>query len=342
VLAKGDIRLEEVPTVPSPRTICNGGGADGEESKSMTTTAKGLCVAVGLLRVLASSAAWSGTVASLTADAPAPRAAHGSTLCQAIPQIHTHQFPDSPSITNPLLPMAPGMQYVYDGFVVLDRHHHPHQIVSTITDLTKVVDGVRTIVVFEQDFQDGLLQESEVFFEAQDVDGTVWHLGEYPEVYANGQLSGAPDTWLSGVQSATAGIDMPAVPHEGDIIVQGYSPAIQFWDCARFLRLRTRRCIPSGCYHDVVVINEFAPLDPGGGHQLKYNAPQVGNIAARPLGDPEPEILNLTSAGFLCPDALAAIRQATLAQDQRGYGVASGVYVGPPALQTLQAGTCAP
>src|SRR5689334_10149187 len=97
--------------------------------------------------------------------------------CSAIPQIHTHQFPDSPSITNPLLPMAPGTQFVYDGFVVLDDgHKHPHQIVSTITDLTKVVDGVRTIVVFEQDFQDGLLQESELFFAAQDGDGVVWHV----------------------------------------------------------------------------------------------------------------------------------------------------------------------
>jgi hypothetical protein len=79
------------------------------------------------------------------------------------------------------------MQYVYDRVVVLDDgRRHPHQIVSTITDLTKVIDGVRTIVVFEQDVQDGLLLESELFFAAQDVDGTVWHLGEYPEVYTNG------------------------------------------------------------------------------------------------------------------------------------------------------------
>src|SRR5690349_17355158 len=84
--------------------------------------------------------------------------------CRAIPQISTHQFPDSPSITNPFLPMAPGMQFVYDGVVFVDRHPHPHQIVSTITDLTKIVDGVRTMVVFEQDFQDGVLEESELFF----------------------------------------------------------------------------------------------------------------------------------------------------------------------------------
>jgi hypothetical protein len=271
------------------------------------------------------------------------QAAPGSppSACRAIPQISAHQFPDSPSITNPLLPMAPGMQFVYDGVVVVDGHPGPHQLVSTITDLTKIIDGVRTMVVFEQDFQDGVLEESELFFVAQDVDGTVWHVGEYPEVYINGQLSGAPDTWLSGVEGAAAGIDMPAAPHRGDIIVQGYSPAIQFWDCARFVRHFNRWCIPSGCYRDVVVTNEFAPYDPAGGHQLKYNAPGVGTIAARPLGDPLPETITLTSAGFLCPSAMDVIRQETLAQDQRGYQVASRVYAGsPPAAQTLRAGTC--
>ena len=179
-------------------------------------------IAAAVVIALATSAvSQSGTAQAAPGSPP--------SACQAIPQIHAHQFPDSPSVTNPFLPMAPGMQYVYDGVVFVDGQPHPHQIVSTITDLTKIVDGVRTIVVFEQDFQDGLLQESELFFAAQDVDGTVWHVGEYPEVYTNGQLSGAPDTWLSGVQGASAGIDRPAVPHRGDIIVQGYSPMIQFW-----------------------------------------------------------------------------------------------------------------
>jgi len=284
-----------------------------------------------------------GVLATAVSQSGMAQAAPGSppSACRAIPQIATHQFPDSPSITNPFLPMAPGMQYVYDGVVVVDGHKHAHQIVSTITDLTKIVDGVRTMVVFEQDFQDGVLEESELFFAAQDIDGTVWHVGEYPEVYTNGQLSGAPDTWLSGVQGASAGIDMPAVPHRGDIIVQGYSPMIQFWDCARFVRLHAYKCIPRGCYRSVAVTNEFAPYDPAGGHQLKYNAPGVGTIAARPLGEPHPETVHLTSAGFLCPSAMDVIRQETLAQDRRAYDVASGIYAGsPPAAQTLRAGTC--
>ncbi len=264
------------------------------------------------------------------------------SACSKIPQIHLHQFPDPPSITNPLQPMAPGMQYVFEGFVVADDgSRHPHQIISTITDLTKVVDGVRTIVVFEQDVQDGVVVESELFFAAQDVDGTVWHVGEYPEVYTNGQLTGAPDTWLSGVQGASAGIDMPARPHTGDFIVQGYSPTIQFWDCARFRRFLRRKCIPKGCYRHVAVTNEFAPFDPAGGHQLKYIAPGVGTIAAKPLHEPDPETVTLTSAGFLCPNVMDAIRQETLAQDQRGYDVARDVYTGsPPAVQTLRAGSC--
>ena len=59
----------------------------------------------------------------------------------------------------------------------------PHQVITTVTDLTKVIDGVRTVVIWERDINDGRLLEGELAFQAQDDDGNVWNLGEYPEEY---------------------------------------------------------------------------------------------------------------------------------------------------------------
>jgi len=51
--------------------------------------------------------------------------------------------------------------------------------VLTVTDLTKVLNGVRNRVLWDQDFQQGELTESELTFFAQDDGGNVWNLGEY-------------------------------------------------------------------------------------------------------------------------------------------------------------------
>ena len=64
---------------------------------------------------------------------------------------------------------------------------------------TPVLAITLTLVIFERDIQDGALQESELAFEAQDDQGRVWNVGEYPEEYEDGQLTGAPSTWMAGV-----------------------------------------------------------------------------------------------------------------------------------------------
>jgi hypothetical protein len=278
-----------------------------------------------------------GTPAATTSPAPTgPAAERAKGECAKIPDIDPANFPASPSVTNPYLPYIPGQQFVLSGTVTSGGHVHPHKIVSTTTDLTKVVDGVPVVVVYEVDLQKGVPQESELLFTAQDLQGSVWHIGEYPEVYKKGQLVGAPEAWLSGVGGAEAGVDMPPTPHVGDVTMQGYSPKL-FWDCSRVQAVNGHRCVPTGCYNNVVLTNEWSPVAPHGGHQLKFSARGIGTITALPLGDPQPEVVSLTKATCLSPAALAAIDKEALAQDQRGYSIAGSVYSGsPPAEQTLR------
>ena len=261
------------------------------------------------------------------------------TACAKIPDIRPSQFPAVPSVTNPYLPYVPGTQSVLSGTVTTGGHAHPHQIVTTVTDLTKMIDGIRTVVVYEQDLQLGAVQESELLFTAQDVTGSVWHVGEYPEVYKNGHPR-APEAWLSGVAGAQAGIDMPPKPYKGQVLMQGYSPK-NFYDCTRVEALHRHQCVPIGCYSNVLLTNEWSPIAPKGGRQLKFSAAGFGTITALPLHDPQPETVNLVKVNCLNSGALAAIDKAALAEDQRAYHVAKSVYSDtPPAVKTPGSQTC--
>jgi hypothetical protein len=84
-------------------------------------------------------------------------------------------------------------------------------VVTTVTDLTKEINGVDTMVVWERDYTEGEEVEAELAFFAQDNDGNVWHMGEYPEEYEDGEFEKAPG-WLAGLKGASAGIAMRQSP----------------------------------------------------------------------------------------------------------------------------------
>ena len=147
-----------------------------------------------------------GAVVAIPAEAGAAPNGHGSAAqnCRAAVSFDRHDFPRHPKINNRFLQLLPGTNTVLSGTVRDENGQlHSHQILTTASGVTKVLDGVRTVVVFERDIQDGTLQESELAFLAQDKQGTVWNIGEYPEAYEDGKLVGA-DTWISGVARAKA------------------------------------------------------------------------------------------------------------------------------------------
>ena len=114
-------------------------------------------------------------------------------------------FHRSTNIDNKWLPMKPGMRWVYEGTTVEDDGEVvPHRIEIYVTDLTKIINGVRTVVSYDLDYTDGELEEAELAFYAQDNDGNVWRFGEYPEEYDDGMVVDAP-AWIDGLAGARAG-----------------------------------------------------------------------------------------------------------------------------------------
>ncbi len=277
-----------------------------------------------------------GTTAAAAAGAT-------SASCTSVAAFNPAHFPAVPRIVNRFLPLVPGTNFVLSGNVREDDGLlHPHTIVTTVMDLTKVIDGVRALGVVDRDFGDGQLQESELAFEAQDGSGRVWNVGEYPEEYQKGRLAGAPSTWIAGIAGAVPGIGMLARPQLGTpSYLQGYSAAIDFFDCAKVAKVHQRTCVPAGCFDDVLVTNEWAPLDPAGGHQLKYYAPGVGTVRVGAVGGTNAEVVDLRSVQVLSPTAFAAIRKQVIAQDKRGYHVSKDVYRFTAPLEPLVRGRCA-
>jgi len=235
-------------------------------------------------------------------------------------------FADSATIDNTWLPLRPGTQYVYSGTSTNGKK----QLIFTVTDLVKVVGGVRNVVVWDRDYTDGELVEAELAFFAQDRFGNVWHTGEYPEEYEGGKVTDAP-AWIVGVKQAQAGFEMKARPQLGAVYAQGYAPPPVDWtDHAQVYKLGGKNCVVARCYANVLVTREFNPNEPGLS-QLKYYAPKVGNIRVGWLGkDPDKEAVSLVEVVHLRPAALARARVAALALDARAYKTRPGVYGGTP------------
>jgi hypothetical protein len=270
---------------------------------------------------------------SVLAAAPAQAQGEGASLpCPRLADYDPTEFTQSTTIDNRFLPLVPGTQMVLEGRASRTGEPLPHKVIFTATDLVKVIDGVRTLVMWDVDEQDGEVAEAELAFFAQDDDGNVWNLGEYPEEYEDGFFAGAPSTWIAGVGDAEGGVHMLDYPWFGAFYLQGSVPSIQFLDCAEVVAKHQQVCVPVACYDDVLVTHETSPLDPAGGIQTKAHAPGVGIVEVGAIDDPEGETLVLTAINHLDAAGLDAAREAALTLDVRAYRFASAVYGGTPPL----------
>ena len=247
------------------------------------------------------------------------------SVAEAFPR---DKFSDPTTIDSKWLPLIPGTQFVWDGKILVDDERLGHRVIATVTDLSKVVDGVRTVVVLEQDFTPpNVRAEAELSFYAQDDDGNVWLIGEYPEEYEDGKLADAP-TWMSGIDGARAGLVVQADPKLGEpSYSEGWAPSVGFADRARVFETHSKTCVRVGCHDDVLVIDEFNPDEPDA-HQFKYYAPGVGVVRvgwAGALEDTQ-ETLELTRVATLDPEAIAKVRATALALEKSAYQVSPKMY----------------
>lgn len=231
------------------------------------------------------------------------------------------KFTNPTTITNEFWPLKPGTQFVYEGFTMEEGVRTPHRIEITVTDLTKIIGGVRALVIHELDYVEDAIEEAELAFRAQDDEGNIWHLGEYTEIYSEIDYVGGR-IWMEGFpEGARAGIMFPAQPQAGGpSMSQGFAPAPYNWsDRGRVTKTNEQTEVAAGSYDSVVVIEEFNDEEPGA-VQLKYYAQGVGVVRIGWGGeDALQEEMELIEHNQLDDEAMQDIREQALEMETRGY-----------------------
>lgn len=282
-----------------------------------------------LLAILVSACNGGPPPTATTVAVPTPEATSGGeTVEKEFEDFVFNNFDRPATVDNKWFPLTPGTRFIYEGTTVEDDGTVvPHRVEITVTDLTKVIGGVRSAVSWDLDYSDGELVEAELAFFAQDNDGNVWRMGEYPEEYEEGKFVEAP-TWIHGFEDARAGIMMKADPQPGTpSYSEGWGPAVDWTDRGQVDQVGQEACVPADCYKDVLVIAESSRSEPGA-FQLKYYAPGVGNVLVDWRGaDVTQEKLELVEITQLSPEALAEARAKAVELEKHAYEVSQDVYV---------------
>lgn len=273
----------------------------------------------------AAFAAWVGCAKAQTVK-PADQAFDPSHFARSIP------------VSNEWLPLKPGTRFVFEGTTIEDDGTAvPHRIVINVTDLTKMIGGVRTAVTWDLDYSDGELVEAELAFYAQDSSGAVWRMGEYPEEYEEGKFVAAKP-WIHGIAAARAGIMMQSAPRVGTpSYAQGWGPAVDWTDRGQVDQVAQKTCVPVKCFEDVIVIAETSQSEPDA-QQLKYYARGVGNVRVgwRGAGEKTKETLELVRVEQLDATALAEVRARALDLERNAYQRSKAVYGQTPPAEAIQ------
>jgi hypothetical protein len=175
-------------------------------------------------------------------------------------------------VDNPYFPLTPGTVWVSKG----ESEGEPEVVTVRVTHETKEIMGVTCVVVRDTVRVAGEVTEDTFDWYAQDVDGNVWYMGEDTKEYEDGKVVSTEGSWEGGVDGALPGVIMPADPEVGLAYTQEHY-AGEAEDKGKIVRLGAHITIPYGSFDDVVVTEDWTPLDPKI-LERKYYAPGVGFV----------------------------------------------------------------
>jgi hypothetical protein len=199
--------------------------------------------------------------------------------------IPAREFPTewADTIDNPWLPLAAGASWTYEK----KAEDSVEDVVVTVTNKTKTVDGVEATVVNETVSEDGEQIEETAAWYAQDAEGNVWNLGERTEVNEDGKIE--TEGWEAGVDGAEAGIAMLADPKVGDVDRQMYFEG-EAEDQAEVISIDETVEGSVDTWSGVLQTEDTTPLEPEVEH--KWYAKGVGSVQQQTIkGEKETVVL---------------------------------------------------
>jgi len=227
-------------------------------------------------------------------------------LCDAVgearydPDFDPDNFVDPAEIgnsvaPNPYFPLVAGTQWVYEG--------GGETITVTVTDKTKLIDGVTCVVVNDLVAEDDVPIEDTDDWYAQDLAGNVWYCGEISrdfEVFDGDnpeepELVAIDGSWKAGRDSAKPGILIGATPQVGDIYQQEVSLG-DAEDIAEVIDTSGNESVAAGfsCNNNCVVTREGTPIEPGV-YENKHYVPGLGLILEEDMEGNRVELVGFTT-----------------------------------------------
>ena len=229
--------------------------------------------------------------AQATSSAASAEAAAGPPLPQKDEPFELDPANFVDTIDNPYWPTTPGSRWVYRE---TDAEGTVQRVVVTVTDQTRMIEGIRATVVRDTVSEDGEVVEDTFDWYAQDKWGNVWYLGEATKEYDGAEVSTA-GSWEAGVDGARAGVVVPANPEPGLAYRQEYY-AGEAEDEAVVLSVDEQVEVPQGSYEDVLMTKDLNPLEPDL-LEHKFYAKGVGPVLAITVsgGSSREELLGFVS-----------------------------------------------
>lgn len=282
-------------------------------------------------------AACGGDGGSGESSTEAMDAAEASALaCAGAGELDPADFVDPTLDTNPYHPLRPGTQWVRGGSTLVGGREVPYQVISTMSDVIRVIDGVPAIAMLDESEDAGEIAQVGIDYLALDSDGNVWLVGGYTEEFEGGEFTNSEDHWLGAADDATVGVLAPAE----------VTMSTPFWciggdaeeDPSVGLpeEIGVSNCVAFGCFDDIRVVQEGQSGAPD--NEIKFYAPGVGVVRNIPrnasLHQDRFELLNLIE---LSPDGLAEVSQRVLDLEEHAREVAPEVF-GETPLSTRAAG----
>lgn len=211
----------------------------------------------------------------------------GSSDSTAVRKFHetpfrASNFVDPRAGANKWFPLEPGTQFVREGTTLIGNRVVPNEVITTVTDVIRVINGVKTVLVYDHSVGAGQVVQESLDYFAQDKFGNVWTLAGATEQFEAGRFVAVDEVWMSGADGAKSGILMPGNPTVATPPWSIAQPPKQDGDAAEVARIQKKECVPFGCFKNLLVVREGKRSALS--NEFKYYALGVGQIRNEPLG----------------------------------------------------------
>jgi hypothetical protein len=169
--------------------------------------------------------------------------------------------------------LQPGYQLTLEG----EEDGETVQLIVTVLNETKVVNGIETRVVEERESEDDeLIEVSRNYFALCAPDDDIFYFGEDVDMYEDGEIASHEGAWLAGIDDAKPGVIIPAMPEVGLKYYQEIAPGVAE-DRAEITSLDEVVDTPAGKFENALKVEETTPLEPGV-KEYKFYAEGIGLI----------------------------------------------------------------